>query len=116
TVKAGINVSKNWVSLDEDTHTIAIYLPQVQVEEAVVNAGTLEYIFEDPKYNTETVAQEAYKAAIAHLQRRVKDDSKIIEIATDNAKLVERALVEPWVNQVSDDTQYTVRVIGYGEE
>lgn len=116
TVKAGINVSKIWVSLDEDTHTIAIYLPQVQVEEAVVNAGTLEYIFEDPKYNTETVAQEAYKAAIAHLQRRVKDDSKIIEIATDNAKLVERALVEPWVNQVSDDTQYTVRVIGYGEE
>ena len=116
TVKAGIDVSLIQVSLNEETHEIIIRLPQVVVEEPVINAGTMEYIFEDNKYNTETVAQEAYKAAIADLRRRTAADPDILTTATQTAKSAEKALVEPWVNQVDTDIKYTVTVLGYGEE
>lgn len=116
TVKAGIDVSQIEVSLDEDTNTIIIYLPKVQVDDPIVEVSTLEYIFEDSKYNTETVAQEAYKAAIANLKRRVSDDPQIEKRAVEAAKMTEWALVDPWVNQVDGDVKYTVKVIGYGEE
>ncbi|SES65313.1 Protein of unknown function [Pseudobutyrivibrio sp. C4] len=116
TVKAGIDVSKIEVELDEDTNTITIKLPEVTVEKPTIDAGTMEYIFVKKKYNTETVAQEAYKKALEDLEQKVNNDDNIIISATESAKAAEKALVEPWVNQVSSEEQYTVKVVGYGEE
>lgn len=115
-VKAGIDVTKIEVSMDEETRVITIRLPQVVVEEPMVDAGTLEYIFVKDKYNTETVAQEAYKEAIADLSVRVQEDDSIVKSATETAKAAERAMVEPWVNQIDPDVQYEVVVLGFGEE
>ena len=115
-VKAGIDVSKIIVSLDEETNTIKIMLPEVEVENPTVDAGTLEYIFMDKKYDTETVAQEAYKMALADLESKVQDDENIINAATDSAKTAEKAFVEPWVNQADSSKIYTVKVIANGEE
>ena len=116
TVKAGIDVSKIEVELDEKTNTITIKLPEVTVEKPTIDAGKLEYIFEKKKYNTETVAQEAYKKALEDLEQKVASDDNIVISATESAKAAEKALVEPWVNQVSSEEQYTVKVVGYGEE
>lgn len=116
TVKAGIDVSKIKVFLDEATGTIIIQLPEVIVAEPWVNPGTMEYIFENEKYNTETVAQEAYKAALADLSERISADTKLAESAAENAKISARALVEPWVNQMGGGEKYSVTVLLYGEE
>ncbi|MCM1161563.1 MAG: DUF4230 domain-containing protein [Roseburia sp.] len=115
TVKAGIDVTGITVNMDEDTNTIVIRLPKVQIEEPVVNAGTMEYIFKKEKYNTETVAEEAYRYAIQDLTDKVSKDAELEACATENAKAAERALIEPWVNQIAADKTYTVKIFGYGE-
>ena len=116
TVKAGIDISQIQVTLNEETREIIIRLPQPTLEEPVVNAGTMEYIFSKDKYNTETVAQEAYKTAIADLKERAAHDPGILQTATQTAKSAEKAFIEPWVNQVENEDKYTVIVLGYGEE
>lgn len=113
-VKAGIDASQIEVSLDKDT--IFIHLPEVEVEKPYVNPGTMEYIFKNKKYDTETVAQEAYKAALSDLTERACADRNLVTIAEESAKASERALVEPWVNQLGDGNTYTVRVLAYEEE
>lgn len=116
TVKAGIDVSKIEVFLDKAAGIIIIRLPEIVVAEPWVNPGTMEYIFESEKYNTETVAQEAYKAALADLSERISGDTRLAESAAENAKISARALVEPWVNQIGGEEQYSVTVLIYGEE
>lgn len=76
----------------------------------------MEYIFEDEKYNTETVAQEAYRAACEDLAERARVDTDIRANAEESAKAAEKALVEPWVNQMERGTEYTVKVLAYGED
>lgn len=119
TVKAGIDVAQITVKelnedTDSDTGTITIQLPQVQIENPVVNAGTMEYIFTNKKYNTETVAEDAYRHAEEDLAKRVSNDPDIKACAADSAKAAVRALIEPWVNQTNDKT-YTVHVLEYEE-
>lgn len=115
-VKAGIDVSRISVTMDEETNTIIIQLPQVKLENPIVDVGSLQYIFEDKKYETETVAQEAYKKAIEDLEKRVNQDENILASATESARLAEEALVKPWVNQVAEDETYDVKVLAFGEE
>lgn len=116
TVKAGIDVDGMTVRIDENEDTIIVRLPEVSVEEPVVDAGTMEYIFKDEKYHTETVAEEAYRYAKEDLADRVREDADIKACALESAKAAVRALIEPWVNQTADGKVYTVRVLGYGEE
>lgn len=116
TVKAGIDVTRITVKIDEDTDTITVQLPEVLIEDPVVNAGTMEFIFKKDRYNTETVAEEAYRYAEEDLANRVKEDADIRACAQESAKAAERAMIEPWVNQIEEGKTYTVRVLGYGEE
>jgi hypothetical protein len=116
TVKAGFDVRKIEVFLDEESNTIYIRLPEAAVTGPQVNPGTMEYIFEDEKYNTETVAQEAYRAACEDLAERARVDTDIRANAEESAKAAEKALVEPWVNQMERGTEYTVKVLAYGED
>lgn len=116
TVKAGIDVTQITVKIDEDTNTIIVQLPEVLIEDPVVNAGTIEFIFKKEKYNTETVAEEAYRYAEEDLANRVKEDVDIRACAQESAKAAERAMIEPWVNQIEEGKTYTVKVLGYGEE
>lgn len=113
TVKAGIDVDKISVSLEEGTGTIIILLPEIEITSPMVNAGTMEYIFTDDKYNTETVAQEAYRAANDDLSAKAGKDTNIIITAREAAKAAAKALVEPWVSQIGGDHVYTVRVLAY---
>ena len=115
TVKAGIDASRILLHLDKEKHEIIIKLPAVTVEEPIINAGTMEYIFESNQYNTETVAQEAYKAAIADLKGKVATDPNIVKTAVKTAKMYEKAFVEPLVEQMDPDTQYTIVVLEQGE-
>ncbi len=116
TVKAGIDTSKILLHLDEKQKEIIIRLPAVEVAEPIVNAGTLDFIFEKGYYETETVGQEAYKAAIADLKNRVAADSDIAESAIKSAKMYEKAFVEPLIEQMDPDTKYTIVVLEQGEE
>ena len=115
TVKAGIDVNKIQVSLEEETNTITIHLPEIELKEPVVDESTLDYIFIKDKYETETVMHEAYQAAVDDLSQKIKNDSDIMDSATERAKTYEKILVESWINQIDEETQYTVKVLASGE-
>ena len=116
TIKAGINSSDIRVELDEESSTIRILLPEIEIFEPSIS-GEFSYLFMDEKYNTGDTYNEAFTAATTDLTRRIKmgDLDALKQMATESAKLTERALVEPLVNQVDPDKHYTVEVIEYGE-
>ncbi len=98
-VKAGIDVNEIEYSIDEENSVIKITLPEVTIEEPVVEAGSMDFIFIDDDENTEDVAQEAYKCSIADIKNHVKNDNKLVEEANKSAEATERALIEPWIDQ-----------------
>jgi len=115
-IKAGIDSSKIRVELDEDDKLIIIRLPEIELTEPSID-GKFKFIFMDDKYNTGDTYNEAFTAATADMNRRLKLDmlNDLKKTATDSAKAVERALVEPWVNQVDPEKHYTIKVLAFGE-
>lgn len=109
TVQAGIDFKDIEIDIDENLKQIIITLPEVSVQHVIVNAETMEYIFEEDKYETETVASEAYGACVKDLQTRAEQEVQLLQMAKDNAKDTVQALIEPWVNQV--DKEYTIEIL-----
>ncbi|MBE5923349.1 MAG: DUF4230 domain-containing protein [Lachnospiraceae bacterium] len=117
TVKAGIdNIQDIKLKVDKDSKTITIRLPEVKVYPPEVNAGTLEYIFVDEKYNTETVASEAFEKASEDIRTKVENDNEFKMAATETVKTAEKAIIKPWLNLVEEGETYTVIILAYGEE
>ncbi len=116
-IKAGIDSSKIRVELDEEEKLIIIRLPEIELTEPSID-GKFKFIFMDDKYNTGDTYNEAFTAATSDMNRRLKLDmlNDLKKTATDSAKAVERALVEPWVNQVDPEKHYTVKVLAFEEE
>ncbi len=105
-VTAGIDLSDVDVSIDDKT--IQITIPEATIQSVDVNPGTLEYIFQKEKYNTQDVPAEAYKLCKADLERRAKEEEDLLAIAKENAADAISALIEPWISEVSSD--YIVEV------
>ena len=117
TIKAGFNAENLRVELDKEDHVITIYLPEIELSEPSVT-GEFKYIFMDEKYNTGDTYNESFTAAVTDLKKReiTGEFDNIYYAAIQNAKIAEKALVEPWVNQVDPETKYTIKVLAYGEE
>ena len=117
TIKAGFNAENIRVELDNENHIITIRLPEIELSEPSVS-GEFKYIFMDEKYNTGDTYNESFTAAATDLKKRelTGEFDNIYYAAIQNAKIAEKALVEPWVNQVDPETKYTIKVVAYGEE
>ena len=74
TVKAGIDFSKVDVSVDETTKTIFINLPDVEIMDVLVDAGSMEYIFPDEFMESETIAEEAYRLCNENLRMKAENE------------------------------------------
>lgn len=108
-VTAGIDFSCIKIDINEEEKEIVIEIPRVIIQETVVNAGTLEYIFTKEKYNDENVFKEAYDVCQKDLDSRASSEKKLMDMACDNAKQVIEALVVPWVNQIDSEYKITVK-------
>ena len=107
-VTAGIDITKINVTVNEEEKKISITLPNAVIQNVNVDMGTLAFIFEKNKYETETVSQEAYKASLEDLKKKANKESTLLTMAKDNAAAAMNALIAPWVEQIDDD--YTVEV------
>lgn len=107
-VTAGIDFEKIKIDLDEKNKKITVTVPEVTIQSTSVTWGTLEYIFEKEKYETETISQEAYKICLSDLNAKIKKDNILFETAKENAVEAVKGLIEPWVKQI--DKQYVVEV------
>ena len=108
TVTAGIDFSKIVIDIDEDTKIITITLPESEIQNTTVDFGSMDYIFENKKYETETVSQEAYELCKTDLARRAAKENVLMTLAKENAVTAVEALVDPWVQQI--DGEYKVNI------
>ena len=113
-VKAGFDFDKVEVSLDEETDTITVTLPELKELEITVD-NDLDYLFMDEKMNREGLFSQAYAAAEEDLKNRMRDDAAIKKAAIESAKTAELALLKPWVEQVDPDRDYTINIEYAGE-
>ncbi|MBQ9123176.1 MAG: DUF4230 domain-containing protein [Lachnospiraceae bacterium] len=107
-VKAGVDFQEVDIALDKDGKTIIIDVPEVIITEVIVESGSMEFIFENEKVNTETVSQQAYKACLADVRAESEEATTLKELAEQNAKNVIEALVKPFVMQL--DAEYTIEI------
>ena len=66
----------------------------------------MKYIFEKDKNNTATISADAYKVSKDDLKKKANEETRITELAKENAISAISGLIEPWVDQVDDE--YTV--------
>ena len=108
TVTAGIDMEELDVSTDDEAKTISISLPEVTIQNVSIDMSSLDFIFEEEKYETETVSQEAYKACLNDLNKKASEEDSLLSIARENAIEAMDALISPWVKQL--DSNYTVEI------
>ncbi|MBO6206795.1 MAG: DUF4230 domain-containing protein [Lachnospiraceae bacterium] len=115
-VKAGIDVQNIEVSVDEDTKTVTVHLPHAQISQPVVDISSLEFIYVDEKFrNDETGAAEAYNAAVEDIAAKTEGNALILDMAEQNAVMIEKAFVESWINISDNAKEYTVNVVIDGD-
>ena len=108
TVTAGIDFSKIIIAIDDDSKKITLTIPNCEIQDTTVDFGSMKYIFENDKYDTETVSQEAYELCKADLVQRVEKEEDLLVLAKENATAAVEALVNPWVKQI--DSEYVVDI------
>lgn len=111
-VKAGINFRDVKISIDEDTKVISITVPKVGITEVNVDIGSLDYIFEDSDYETDTVSADAYAACKKDAEAKCTSEDKIFELAEQNGVNIIQALVNPFVEQFGEEYTVNIQVEG----
>lgn len=109
TVTAGIDFSRVDIKADDDERKIIVSIPDIEIQDTIVDPGTLSYIFKDSKYEIETVSDEAYKACKADLNERVNADDKLYDTARENAISTIKGLLEPLVESWNNGYALDVR-------
>lgn len=107
-VKAGIDFEKVQLNVDEKEKKILVSVPDIKTTDINVDITTLDFIFENKKAETETVTQEAYKAAIKDVKKEITDKDAIYTLARENAKNVVKALIQPFTGQI--DPEYELEI------
>ena len=96
TVKAGIDTDKIKIKIE------------VQIQDIDVDMGTLDYMFESKRSQTESVSKDAYQAAIADVTKECKDNEEIKDLAKENAKNVVKGVLGTLLAQ--QEEAYTLEV------
>ena len=107
-VIAGIEFDDIKIDVKENEKKIIITIPEIKIQDVKVNESTLDYMFLKNKYETETIAQEAYKLCIEDLKARITEENILYDTAKTNAKFSLEAMFKPWIETI-DDT-YTVEI------
>lgn len=107
-VNAGIDFEKTIISIEEDTQTVRVKVPEVYLTDVDVDIASMEFIFRDSKANASTVTQEAYRACEADVREESAKQEAILEAAKQNAVNVITALVQPLLEQ--ENAAYTLTV------
>lgn len=107
-VKAGIDFEKVEITIDDENKVISIKLPKIKLTDINVDITSLDYIFENDKANTPTVAEQAYKKCIEDVTNESSSENAIYELAEQNAKNIIEALVRPFIEQL--DAEYQLQI------
>lgn len=105
-VFAGIDFNEIKIEHNKSEKKVTIVLPEIEVHKFIVDPSSLDFIFVDDKYHTETVNAEAYSFCLDDLSKRIKKEDMFFESAKKNAVSSVEALLNPWISTL--DSEYTV--------
>lgn len=107
-VKAGFDFEKLDMQVDHDRKVITVKIPEIKITDVNVDIGSLDYIFENKKANTETVSEQAYKECIEDVTRESAEEKAIYELAKQNAKNTMEAIIQPFMEQLDEEYQLQI--------
>lgn len=108
TVKVGIDFEKIACSVNGEKKEIIITLPDTEIQDIDVDIASLDYIYEDEKYNEEKVTLEAYEICIEDVKKKTSSEEKLFAMAKENAKSAIEALLKPWVEEIDEEYKLVI--------
>ena len=107
-VKAGFDFENLNMQVDHDRKVITVKIPEIKITDVNVDIGSLDYIFENKKANTENVSEQAYKTCIEDVTRESAEEKAIYELAKQNAKNTMEAIIQPFMEQLDEEYQLQI--------
>lgn len=107
-VKAGFDFESLNMQVDHDRKVITVKIPEIKITDVNVDIGSLDYIFENKKANTETVSEQAYKKCIEDVTKESAEEKAIYELAKQNAKNTMEAIIQPFMEQLDEEYQLQI--------
>ena len=101
-VYAGIDFSQVQFKEDKEKKTITAILPEIQINDTVVEPESLDFMFMNKKADNVSVTTTALTACETDIQRECTSESALLEVARLNTENVIRALAEPVIEQVCE--------------
>lgn len=111
-VKAGFDVERVELEVDDAIKVISVTIPEIKITGIDVDIASLDYIFMNDKANESTVSEQAYKKCIEDVENESSSENAIYTLAGKNAKDVITALINPFIEQLDDDYELTVKIEG----
>lgn len=108
-VKVGIELADVQEYPDHENKKICVVLPEVIITDVTVDFGSMDFIFVKEEAETETVAQQAYKACIADANSECENEMDIYLLAKKNAENIVTALVQPLLSVMDEPYELEIR-------
>lgn len=106
-VEAGIDFAKLEISMKDKVITVS--LPEVKINDIIVDISSLDFLFFDNSVNTLTVSEQAFKACEQDARTESETQSAIFELARQNAENVVKALIKPVVDQLDEGYELVIQ-------
>ena len=107
-VKAGFDFENLNMQVDHDRKVITVKIPEIKITDVNVDIGSLDYIFENKKANTENVSEQAYKECNEDVTKESAEEKAIYELAKQNAKNTMEAIIQPFMEQLDEEYQLQI--------
>ncbi|MDE6699534.1 MAG: DUF4230 domain-containing protein [Acetatifactor sp.] len=114
-VSVGIDMEKIKIEVnedDKDNKKIIVSIPQIEIMDADVDPGSLDYIFQNKNANTSDVFKTAYPACIEDAENECKNNHTLYKLARENAINMIKALMQPLLVQYE---QYSLEIVCEGD-
>lgn len=102
-VYAGIDFSQVKFTEDKAAKTITATLPDVEIQDTVVDPNSLDFMFQSKKADNISVLDAAFTACETDIRQECTSESAILDVARLNAENAVRALTEPVMDSICKD-------------
>ena len=107
-VKAGFDFGKLVFDVNEGKRIINVKLPEIEITDINVDITSLDYMFMNKKANTSTVTEQAYRLCNEDVIRECNSENAVFEVASNNAKNVIMALLDPFMQQLGKNYKLVI--------
>ena len=102
-VYAGIDFSQVKFTENKETKTIVATLPEVGIQDTVVDPNSLDFMFQSKKADNISILDNALTACETDIRQECTSESALLDVARLNAENAVRALTEPVMDTICKD-------------